>query len=133
MIIPATLDLEVQRNAPYLLTLAFEGYDLSEASMDMQVRLRKGAADPALITLTRDTPGDQGLSVVVSEVEGVTVSTTTLQIDEATIDAILPAASNGLKAGSDVELAYDLIITGGGLGRVRWLEGKFWIREGVTV
>jgi hypothetical protein len=134
MIDPGTLDLLVLRNAPRPIVIQFRGYDFTAATFALQVRSRRGATGDPLISLTNQTAGTQGLSVVVTEdAAGTDVSDLTIQIDEATIDALLPAASNGQKAGTDVVLAWDLIITGGGLGKVRWLEGKFIIREGVTV
>lgn len=131
---PGSLPLTVQRNAPYLpSTIDFVGYDFTGGTFALQVRAYRGAAGSALLSLTNQTAGTQGLSVTTSEDEGVTTSHLQIQIDEATIDALLPAVSNGQKAGTDVALYYDLIITGGGVGKTRWLEGSFTIHEGVTV
>jgi hypothetical protein len=131
---PGTLNLTVQRNAPYLPdTFDFQGYDFTGATFAMHVRTLRGLTGTALITLAGATAGTQGLSVTTSVAGGVTTSHVQIQIDEATIDAVLPASSNGQKAGTDVVLYYDLIITGGGVGKVRWLEGTFTIHEGVTI
>lgn len=131
---PGTLALTVQRNAPFLPdTLDFVGYDFTGGTFALQVRLRRGASGDPLLSLTNQTAGTQGLSVTTSVTGGVTTSHLQIQIDEATIDALLPASSNGQKAGTDVELYYDLIMTGAGLGKLRWVEGTFTIHEGVTV
>lgn len=131
---PGSYDITVQRNAPFLPdTLDFEGYDFTAATFALQVRSNRGASGAALLSLTGQTAGIEGLSVTTSVTEGVTTSHVQIQINEATIDALLPASSNGQKLGTDVVLYYDLVITGGGVGKVRWLEGRFTIHEGVTV
>ena len=131
---PGNLPLSIQRNTPYLPdTIDFEGYDFSAATFAMQVRSRRGATGDPLISLTNQTAGTEGLSVTTSESEGVTTSHLQIQIDEATIDAVLPASTNGQKAGTDVVLYYDLVITDAATGKHRWIEGTFTIFEGVTV
>lgn len=130
---PGTLNLTAYRNVPYLEAIRFVGFDFAGGTFALQVRLLPGTAGSALIGLTNATAGTQGLSVAVTEEGGLDVSTLTIQIDEATIDSLLPASTNGQKAGTDVALFYDIIITGGGLGKTRWLEGSFTIAEGVTV
>ena len=130
---PGALDIVVYRNTPFLDDIRFVGLDFTGGTFAMQVRLLPGTAGSALIGLTNQTAGTQGLSVVVTTESGVSVSTLKIQIDESTIDTLLPASSNGQKAGTDVVLFYDLIITGGGVPKTRWLEGKFTIAEGVTV
>lgn len=130
---PGTLNITVLRNVPFLDTIRFVGLDFTGATFAMQVRLRRGAAGDPLLSLTGATAGSQGLSNVLTEEDGIDVSTVTIQIDEATVDALLPATTNGLPAGSDVVLYYDLVIDGGGVGKQRWVEGTFTIHEGVTV
>lgn len=130
---PGTLNLTAYRNVPFLEAIRFVGFDFTGGTFALQVRLLPGTAGSALIGLTNQTAGTQGLSVVVTEESSVDVSTLTIQIDEATIDALLPASTNGQKAGTDVVLYYDLIITATGLTKSRWLEGTFTIAEGVTV
>jgi hypothetical protein len=127
------LDIVVYRNTPFVDDIRFVGLDFTGATFALQVRLLPGTAGSALIGLTNQAAGSQGLSVVVTTEAAVSVSTLKIQIDEATIDTLLPASSNGQKAGTDVSLFYDLIITGGGLPKTRWLEGRFIIAEGVTV
>jgi len=130
---PGTLNLTAYRNVPFLEAIRFVGFDFTGGTFALQVRLLPGTAGSALIGLTNATAGTQGLSVAVTEESSVDVSTLTIQIDEATIDALLPASTNGQKAGTDVVLYYDLIITATGLAKSRWLEGTFTIAEGVTV
>jgi len=130
---PGTLNLTAQRNVPFLEAIRFVGLDFTGGTFALQVRLLPGTAGSALIGLTNQTAGTQGLSVAVTVESSINVSTLTIQIDEATIDALLPASTNGQKAGTDVVLYYDLVITGGGIGKTRWLEGSFTIAEGVTV
>ncbi len=133
MIEPTTHNLRVQRNAPALITVDLVGYDFTGGTFAMQVRAYRGASGSALISLTNQTAGTQGISVAVVTTGGVPTSTLTIQIDESTIDALLPASTNGQKAGTDVELVYDLVLTGGGFAKSRWLEGTFTIHEGATV
>lgn len=130
---PGTLNLTAYRNVGYLEAIRFSGLDFTGGTFALQVRLLPGTAGSALIGLTNQTAGTQGLSVAVTTESGVTISTLTIQIDEATIDSLLPASTNGQKAGTDVVLYYDLIITATGLAKSRWLEGSFTIAEGVTV
>ena len=56
-----------------------------------------------------------------------------VQLGIPAIDALLPASTNGQKAGTDVELFHDIVLTGGGVIKSRWFEGAFTIDEGVTV
>jgi hypothetical protein len=131
---PGSLNLVVQRNAPYLPdTIDFEGFDFTAATFALQVRAYRGATGDPLLSLTGQTAGTQGISVTASVADSITTSHLQIQINEATIDGLLPASSNGQRAGTDVDLYYDLVITGGGVGKVRWLEGDFSIHEGVTV
>jgi hypothetical protein len=130
---PGTLNITVYRNVPFLEAIRFVGLDFAGGTFALQVRLLPGTAGDPLISLTNQTAGTQGLSVAVTEEDGLDVSTLTIQIDEATIDALLPASTNGQKAGTDVNLFYDLIITATGFPKSRWLEGSFTIAEGVTV
>ena len=130
---PGVLNIIAYRNTPFIETIRFAAIDFTGATFALQVRTLPGASGSALISLTNQTAGTQGLSVTTAVETGVTISTLTIQIDEATIDALLPASTNGQKAGTDVNLYYDLIITGGGVAKSRWLEGTFTIAEGVTV
>ena len=134
MSVTGYFDLSVKRNRPFLDTIEFEGLDFTgDTGTKLQVRSHKGAADPADLTLTIQTPGTQGLSWSMATVEGVVISTLTIDIDESTIDALLPASANGQKAGTDVVRYYDLLGTAVGVTPDRFLEGRFTILEGVTV
>ena len=131
---PGTLNLTAYRNVPFLEAIRFVGLDFTGGTFALQVRDYVAAEGSALLTLGNATAGTQGLSVVVTEEDGLDVSTLTIQIDEATIDALRPWPANGQKAKSGaVALRYDLIITATGLPKSRWLEGAFTIAEGVTV
>lgn len=133
---PGSLDLDAYRWAPFDETIEFVAFDFTGATLAMQVRLYRDAEGDPLIGLGGAEPPEEGLSVAVATVEGVTVSTIRILIDEATIEALLPFPENGLPAGidqpPDVELAYDIVITGGGLPKTRWLQGKFTIHAGAT-
>ncbi len=130
---PGTLPITVYRNVPFLDSIRFVGLDFTGGTFDHAGPPAAGTAGDPLLSLTNATAGLQGLSVAVTEESGLDVSTLTIQIDEATIDALLPASTNGQKAGTDVGLFYDLIITATGFPKSRWLEGSFTIAEGVTV
>ena len=129
---PGTLDLRVQRWAPFIDTIAFEGFDFTGATFALQVRQYRDAAGSALISLTGATAGSQGISCVVTTDAGIPTSTLTIQIEEATIEGTLAYPGSGVKAGSDVTVYYDLVITGGGWPKTRWLQGTFTIEAGVT-
>lgn len=129
---PGTLNFDILRNQPFLDTIRFRGYDFTGATMAMQFRQYRAAEGSPLISLVNATAGSQGLSVVVTTEDGVTISTVTIQIDEATVDAVLPWPANGQKFNTDVTTYHDLKITGGGLTKQRWVQGIAMIREGVT-
>jgi hypothetical protein len=131
---PGTLNLVAYRNVPFIKTIRFVGYDFTgDTSAKMQVRLYRGATGDPLISLEVETAGTEGLSWVVTDEDGVDVSTLTIQIDEATVDACLPWPGNGQASGTDVAVVHDIIIDGGGVPKNRWYQGSFTIREGATV
>lgn len=126
---PVTLDLVAYRWAPFIETpFGFEGFDFSAATIEMQVRLYKDADGAPLIDLAEAAPGTEGVSCALVTVDDVTTSLLTVQIDEATVNAM----PFGGEPGSDAPLRYDLKITGGGLPKTRWFQGKFTIAAGVT-
>ena len=131
---PGTLNLTVQRWAPYVATpFIFEGLDFSAATFAMQVRQYRDAEGDPLISLVGAAAGSEGIScAVTTDGDGVDWSYLTVQIDEATIEAVLPWPANGQKANTDVSLYYDLVITGGGYPKTRWVQGSFIIQAGVT-
>jgi hypothetical protein len=129
MIYPGNAPLRAFRNAPLIQEITVANYNFSSATFAAQVRAYKDAPGSALITLANATAGSQGISCTYTG----TTSTILLQIDEATIDALLPYPTNGVKQGADVVLYWDLMITGGGLIKTRLLQGTFTIEPGVTV
>lgn len=129
MITPGRLDLTVQRWTPFVYQIDFEGLDFTGATMAMQARLYRDAPGAPLISLGNAASNAEGLSVSVSVVEGVTISTVQIRINETTAETLL---LNAGKPGDDVRLVYDLHITGGGLPKTRWIEGALIIRAGAT-
>lgn len=129
MITPGRLDLTVQRWTPFVYQIDFEGLDFTGATMAMQSRLYRDAPGAPLISLGNAASNAEGLSVSVSVVEGVTISTVQIRINETTAEALL---LNAGRPGDDVRLVYDLHITGGGLPKTRWIEGALIIRAGAT-
>jgi len=130
---PGRLDLRVQRWVPFLYSIEVPGIDLSAATvLRAQVRLYRDAAGDALLDLTKQTAGTQGISVTSATVDGSPTSTIVIQIDEANLADLLPYPDSGVPAGSDVALVWDLVITCAPFGKRRWLEGSFTIVAGVT-
>ena len=135
---PAALPLTVQRWAPFVeAAFAFEGFDFSAATFEMQVRSYRDAEGDPLIDLIGATAGTEGISCVVTvDADDVSTSWLTVQIDEVTINAVLPFVVTGgvpnRKANTDVSLYYDLKITGGGYPKTRWAQGSFTIEAGVS-
>lgn len=129
---PATLNFDILRNQPFVDTIRFRGLDFTGATMAMHFRQYRAATGDPLIGLANATAGLEGLSVVVTEEDGITISIVTIQIDKTTVNATLPWPANGQKANTDVTTYHDLKITGGGLPEMRWVQGIAPIREGVT-
>lgn len=135
---PATLDLRAQRWAPYVETpFAFEGLDFSAATFALQVRRYRDAPGDPLISIAGAAVGSEGIScVVTTDEDDVPTSWLTVQIDEATLEAVDPfTVTDGVpnrKAGTDASLFYDLQITGGGYAKRRWVQGAFTIEAGVV-
>jgi len=132
MITPGSLTLRAYRWQPYVETLDFVGYDFTGATMAMQLRLYPDATGSSLLSLVNASSALQGLSVAVVTTGGVPTSTVQIRIDETTLEALLPWPASGLKPGEDLTLYHDLVITGGGLPKTRWLQGPFILTPGVT-
>lgn len=128
MIFPGNVPLRAYRNTPFVQVFTLANYDLSAATFAAQVRSYRDAPGSPLITLGNASAGSQGISCTYS----APTSTFIIQIDEATIDALLPYPANGVKQGADVPLYWDLHVTGGGLIKTRLLQGTFTIEPGVT-
>ena len=133
---PATLALTAQRWVPFVYAIDFEGFDLSAATFAMQVRLYRDAPNQPIINLTNAAPQAEGISVKVATVDGVTTSSVQIRINETTIENTLPFTVDENYRPSriepDVTLVWDLVISGPGLGKARWLQGSFIIEGGVT-
>lgn len=133
-----TMPLVAHRWTPYVETpVAFIGRDYSAATFAMQLRVRPDALGSPLVSLTGATAGSQGIScVVTTDDDDVPTSWITIQIDEATLEALLPYAetsgSPNRTPGSDLVLYHDIHITGGGHVKRRRAEGTFTIKAGVT-
>lgn len=124
MITPATLHLTANRHAPFVYMIEVPDYDLGAATLAMQIRLVPDAPGSPLVDLAIAAAGSQGLSVVVAAGD----STITIQIDEATLEA-LPAAG---ETGDDLDLWYDMAVTPSGGVKSIWFRGLFTVRAGVT-
>lgn len=124
MIIAGRLDLEPNRFTPFVYDIEFTSVDFTGATMQAQVRLLPDTPGDPLVDLVAAAPGSEGVSFAVAD--GTT--TVTLQIDEATMEA-LPAAE---ETGDEVELWWDLQITPSGGVKNVWLRGTFTIIPGVT-
>ncbi|SFS42138.1 hypothetical protein [Brevundimonas viscosa] len=129
MITPARVDLVAQRWTPFVDVTVFEDFDFSAATFAMHIRVLPDAAGDPPVSLANAASNAQGISVSVATVEGQTLSSVQIRINETTIEGLL---LNAAGAGKDVTLYYDLHITGGGLEKTRMMEGKFIIKPGVT-
>lgn len=131
---PVTLPLRAQRWAVFLETpIAFEGRDYSAATFAWQARQYRDAEGSPLISLVGAAAGSEGIScVVTTDADDVPTSWLTFQIDEATLEAVLPWPANGQKANTDVVLYHDLVITGGGHPKRRRAAGTFTLEPGAT-
>lgn len=129
MITPGHLDLTVQRWTPFVYQIDFEGLDFTGATMAMQARLYRDAPGAPLISLVNAAANAEGLSVTVTNVDGVPTSHVQIRINETTAEGLL---LNAGAPGDDVKIVHDLHITGGGLPKTRWVEGSLIIRAGAT-
>lgn len=134
---PGTVDLRIQRWAPYRDFIEVRGVDLTGATLAMQLRLYRDAPGDPLVSLATTASPAEGLSVEVATVDGMPVSTIWIRINETTIEGVLPftvtAGSPNRKAGSDVTLAHDIVLSGTGIPKARWFQGTATIEAGVTV
>lgn len=123
-------DLQVYRSVPFILTMAFEGVDLTGAVFKSQVRLYDGAPGSPLIDLaTVMSSTAQGIYLQgVEEVEGIDVSTVVMRINQTTL-AGLPVAS---EADKPLVLAWDMLVTPSGGVAERWVYADFVALPGAT-
>ena len=129
MITPARVDLVAQRWAPFVDITAIENFDFAAATFAMQIRMYRDAPGSPLVSLGNAASNAQGISATSAVVDGQTISSVQIRINETTLEGLL---LNQGKAGTDVALVYDLHITASGLGKIRWMEGSFTIRAGAT-
>jgi hypothetical protein len=128
MIMPGNLDLTLLRWQPFKYAIDFVGYDFTGATFKAEFRQYRDAPDPALISLANTSSPTQGISVTVATVDGLPVSTVEIRIDEATIEGLTFPNPRG----PDLPLVWDLVITGGGLPKTRWIEGNAIVHGGST-
>lgn len=127
---PVIVNLRAYREAPFVeAAFAVKGMDLSAASFVFQARAQRGVGGTPPIDLATASAGSEGVSCEVITVDGVIWSVLTVQIDKATINATLPYPDNGLKAGTDVVLDYDLKVDDWPLPETRLFEGTLTIHE----
>jgi hypothetical protein len=130
---PGRLDLHANRNVPYLKTaVTFRGPDFTGATFRVQVRLLPQSSGAPLIDLSSASVSGDRLLIAASVIDGLIVTDVRFFIDRASIDAILPWPANGLEPDTPVKLYWDMTISGPTVNLSRWLEGNFFIHEGVT-
>ena len=130
------------RNAPFKRTVRVPFHDLRNQAQLLQIREHADASGVALLSLSPAAAGTQGLSVgfepavtglVGAAIATFVVSTITIQIDRATVQALLPVATNGSDPGQDVILAFDHLIALPGASLLPLISGSFIIEPGVSV
>lgn len=128
MILAGQLEVVVNRWQPNKVEIDFVGYDFSAATFKAQVRPYRDAPDPALITLSKQAAGTEGISVIVERDGATPTSTITMLFSEGTIEN-LPFTN---PRGTDLRLVWDLTITSSDGLKTRWLEGPFTVHGGST-
>jgi hypothetical protein len=132
MLKPVAMDLTAYRWQPYVEDFRFEGLTLAGCSPNMQVRLYPDAPGSPLINLAGASAPTQGISLAAPTIGGILFGDIQVRIDEATLEALLPAP-NGTEPGKPLVLAYDLVLTGHPtFGKFRLLQGAFLLMPGVT-
>lgn len=111
--------------------MVYLGVDWSAATFRFTLAPLVGSA--ALITLTNQTAGTQGISATydagyVDDVTGLVVGATIIrpQIDEATFEALTWGATD-----EPLVLAHDMLVTPSGEPQFVWFDGVFTIYPGV--
>lgn len=124
----ARVPLDADRWTPFAQTFRFRNIDLSGAAFEAQVRLTGDTPGEPLVDLATVTTDAEGLRLIsVADESGVTVSTVSMFIAEATMEAL----PNADEIGNDLVLAWDMHITLAGLKQKR-LYGPFTVKAGVT-
>ena len=121
MIQPADIDLRAYRGVPFIDVTAFEGQDYASATFTMELRRFRDAPGDPLVALANAVASAQGISCSIATDGGVLTSAVRIQINETTIEGLAKTSP----AGGDLELAYALDVTGGGLGKHRRMQGRF--------
>lgn len=135
MITPGKLNIAVQRWTPFDFSIQLPvGLDFTGATAKMQARLRPDAPGAPIIDLENAPSSGEGLSFSSVTNSGVVTSTLRIRINETTAEGILLNAGRlpSVHSREDVELSYDIHITGGGFPKTRWYEGILIIRSGST-
>jgi hypothetical protein len=129
------LALYADRWTPFFQTLTFKGVDLTGATLHAQIRQTADAVGDPLIDLPQtSTAGAEGLRFVGVDSSGIVpVSTIEMRILAATMADSSKAPEPPLsRLGTNVALAWDLVVTPSGGDKQRWLYGPFIIVAGVT-
>lgn len=130
------------RNALFVRTVRVPFFDLRGQAQLLQIRLQPDAPGDPQLSLRPAPAGTQGLSVayepavtglVGSAITTFQVSTITIQIDRATLQALLPFDVNGTEPGQNVTLAFDHLIALPGASLLPLISGSFIIEPGVSV
>lgn len=116
------LKIKEPRNADLRRTYTPQaGYDFSQMTARMQVRMYEGAPDPALLTITMSaTPNGSVFTVVGTSM--------VLTIKKADLEA-LPVST---PINSPAVFVYDIILTDPTGFENKFLGGQFIMTEGVT-
>ena len=122
-------DIVTERWAFFSDTFDFEGFDFTGATFALQVRLYRDAPGDPLISLVDAAEGNQGLYLSMDTIDGIPWSYVRITINEGTLNDTL---LNQGKAGTDVVLVYDLVMTASGSAKTRLVEGNFIIKAGAT-
>lgn len=128
MILPGKLDLPLMRWQPFKYTISFPGIDFTGGTFKAEFRQYRDAPDPALISLANASSPSQGISVSVATVDGVVTSFVEMRIDETTIET-LPFPN---PRGPEYPMVWDMVITGGGFPKTRWIQGNAPVYGGST-
>ena len=114
-------------------TLRIAGYDFSSATFLAQFRDYKDQSGNARISLSNAASNAEGISCTVTVEDGVKVSYIKCRINETTVENVAGAIGNAVTPKDGIyPLVWDLLIDGGGLGKIRWVEGNAPIYAGVS-
>lgn len=135
MIVPARLDLSGDRFTDFRTTVSIVGMDLTGAVFEAHIRETKDMPGDPLADLDEvGSISTEGIYLVsVATVDGVTISTFSMHIDEATMEAMSqPGVETGGNVGDDFIAFWDIHITPAGDIKRVYASGTFTVRAGVT-